>query len=315
MSPTPDTATAARAGVTVERTRRYESDGVVARFHIYAVDPPVVCVVDGCPSSLPVEAIGFEDDAAPVEGRIEDGRVIETVTVADGTEAVVCGATFSEPPQAVDLRTPTIRSVEELEFIWSTDDGPRPTANGGCPEAEVETAERSAPAGDARPTAVAVDASVDGLAERTAELNETFEAGDPAGDLYDRVDAIQAALEVVAGDVRSVRSELASVEERLAELERFRASMPPRDDEDPRSAALDRRLETIVGRANRIADGLSDDSTDDEAPVGHERLAALESDLEAFAAALEPTVDSDDDERLADVERLQLALDADDESR
>jgi hypothetical protein len=162
---------------------------------------------------------------------------------------------------------------------------------------------------------VAVDASVDGLAERTAELNETFEAGDPAGDLYDRVDAIQAALEVVAGDVRSVRSELASVEERLAELERFRASMPPRDVEDPRSAALDRRLETIVGRANRIADGLSDDSTDDEAPVGHERLAALESDLEAFAAALEPTVDSDDDERLADVERLQLALDADDESR
>ena len=95
-------------------------------------------------------------------------------------------------------------------------------------------------ADDARPTTATVDARLDALTERTAELSEAFETGDPAGDLHDRVDTIEAGLEVVAGDIRSVRSELASVEERLAELERFRVSTPPRgsDEDDDPTAAL-----------------------------------------------------------------------------
>ena len=80
---------------------------------------------------------------------------------------------------------------------------------------------------------------------------------------------------------------------------------------DPAASVVDRRLETIAGRAERLADGLSDGSTDDDAAVVRDRLAALESDLEAVAAALEPAADPPDDERLADVERLRLALDAD----
>ena len=239
MSPTPDTATAARDGVTVERTLRYESDGVVARFEIHAADPAVVRVVDGFPSSLPVEAVGFEDDAAPDEGRIEDSRVVASVTVADGTGAFVCGASFRGAPPDVDPGAPTIEGIEELEFVRSTDGGPHPTADGGCPEAEAESRTRTAP-DDARPITATVDARLDGLAERTAELSEAFETGDPAGDLHDRVDTIEAGLEVVAGDVRSVRSGLASVEERLAELERFRVSTPPRgsDEDDDPTAAL-----------------------------------------------------------------------------
>ena len=239
MSPTPDTATAARDGVTVERTLRYESDGVVARFEIHAADPAVVRVVDGFPSSLPVEAVGFEDDAAPDEGRIEDGRVVASVTVADGTGAFVCGASLRGAPPDVDPGAPTIERIEELEFARSTDGGPHPTADGGRPGAEAESRTRTAPADDARPTTATVDARLDALAERTAELSEAFETGDPAGDLHDRVDIIEAGLEVAAGDVRSVRSGLASVEERLAELERFRVATPPRgsdEDDDPLAA-------------------------------------------------------------------------------
>jgi hypothetical protein len=85
--------------------------------------------------------------------------------------------------------------------------------------------------------------------------------------------------------------------------------------EDPAPSAVDRRLETIAGRAERLADGLSDGSTDDDAAVVRDRLAALESDLEAVATALESAADQPNDDRLADVERLRLALDADDESR
>ena len=239
MSPTPDTATAARDGVTVERTLRYESDGVVARFEIHAADPAVVRVVDGFPSSLPVEAVGFEDDAAPDEGRIEDGRVVASVTVADGTAAFVCDASLRGAPPDVDPGAPTIEGIEELEFVRSTDDEPHPTADGGRPGAEAESRTRTDPTDDARPTTATVDARLDGLAERTAELSEAFETGDPAGDLHDRVDTIEAGLEVVAGDIRSVRSELASVEERLAELERFRVSTSPRgsdEDGDPTAA-------------------------------------------------------------------------------
>ena len=240
MSPTPGTATAARDGVTVERTLRHESDGVVARFEIHAVDPAVVCVVDGFPSSLPVEAVRFEDDAAPDEGRIEDGRVVASVTVADGTRAFVCGASLRGAPPDVDPGAPTIEEIEDLEFVRSTGGGPHPTADGGCPGAEAESRTRTAPAGDARPTTATVDARLDGLAERTAELSEAFETGDPAGDLHDRVDTIEAGLEVAAGDVRSVRSGLASAEERLAELERFRVSTPPRgsDENDDPAATL-----------------------------------------------------------------------------
>ena len=240
MSPTPDTATAVRDGVTVKRTLRREPNGVVARFEVRAPDPAVVRVIDEFPSSLSVAAAGFEHDAAPDKGRIEDGRVVASVTVADGTAAFVCGATFNEPPRTVDPGAPTIRGVEELEFVRSTDDEPRPTADGGRIEAETDDGARADPAGDARPTATTVDARLESLAERAAELNEAFETGDPAGDLHDRVDTIEAGLEVVAGDIRSVRSELASVEERLAELERFRVSTPPRgsDEDDDPTAAL-----------------------------------------------------------------------------
>ena len=239
MSPTPDTATAARDGVTVERTLRHESDGVVARFEIHAADPAVVCVVDGFPSSLPVEAVGFEDDAAPDEGRIEDGRVVASVTVADGTGAFVCGASLRGAPPDVDPGAPTIEGIEELEFVRSTDGGPHPTTDGGRPGAEAESRTRTAP-DDARSTTATVDARLESLAERAAELSEAFETGDPAGDLPDRVDIIEAGLETVAGDVRSVRSGLASVEERLAELERFRVATSPRgsDEDDDPTAAL-----------------------------------------------------------------------------
>jgi len=233
MAPTPDTATAVRDGVTVKRTIEQESNGVVARFEIRAPDPAVVRVVDEFPSSMPVAAAGFKNDAAPDEGRIEDGRVVASVTVADGTATFVCGATFSEPPRTVEPGAPTIRGVEELEFVWSNDDDPRPRADGGRIEVEADDGARTDPADDARPTAATVDARLEGLAERAAELDKAFAADDPTDDLHDRVDAIEAALEVVAGDVRSVRSELASVEERLAELERFRANTPPRGDDDP----------------------------------------------------------------------------------
>ena len=236
MSPTPDTATAVRDGVTVKRTIEQEPNGVIARFEIRAPDPAVVRVIDEFPSSLSVAAAGFEHDAAPDKGRIEDGRVVASVTVADGTAAFVCGATFNEPPRSVDPGAPTIRGVEELEFVRSTDDEPRTTADGGRIEAETDDGARSDPAGDARPTAATVDARLESLAERAAELNEALEADHTADDLRDRVDAIEAALEGVAGDVRSVRSELASVEQRLAEIERVRANMPPHDD-DPRPTA------------------------------------------------------------------------------
>ena len=85
--------------------------------------------------------------------------------------------------------------------------------------------------------------------------------------------------------------------------------------DDPAPSAVDRRLEIIAGRAERLADGLSDGSTDDDAAVVRDRLAALESDLEAVATALESAADQPNDDRLADVERLRLALDADNESR
>ena len=245
MSPTPDTATAVRDGVTVKRTIEQEPNGVIARFEIRAPDPAVVRVVDEFPSSLPVAAAGFKNDAVPDEGRIEDGRVVASVTVADGTAAFVCDATFNEPPRTVDPGAPTIRGVEELEFVRSTDDEPRPTADGGRIEAETDNGARADPAGDARPTAATVDARLESLAERAAELNEALEADHTADDLCDRVDAIEAALEVVAGDVRSVRSELASVEERLAEIERFRANTPPRDD-DQRPTAAQTRGESPV---------------------------------------------------------------------
>ena len=81
--------------------------------------------------------------------------------------------------------------------------------------------------------------------------------------------------------------------------------------EDSAPSAVNRRLETIAGRAERLADGLSDDSTDGDAAVARDRLAALESDLEAVATALESADPPDDDRQLADVERLRLALDAD----
>ena len=240
MSPTPNTATAARDGVIVERTLRYESDGVVARFEIHAADPAVVRVVDGFPSSLPLEAVGFEDDAAPDEGRTEDGRVVASVTVAAGTETFVCGANLRGAPPDVDPGGPTIEGIEELELVRSTDDEPHPMADGGRPGAEAESRTRTARTGDARPTTATVDPRLDGLAEQTAELSEAFETDDPAGDLHDRVDTIEAGLEVVAGDVQSVRSGLASVEERLAELERFRVATSPRgsDENDDPAAAL-----------------------------------------------------------------------------
>ena len=240
MSPTPDTATAVRDGVTVKRTLRREPNGVVARFEVRAPDPAVVRVIDEFPSSLSVAAAGFEHDAAPDKGRIEDGRVVASVTVADGTAAFVCGASLRGAPPDVDPGAPTIEGIEELEFVQSTDGGPHPTADGGRPGAEAESRTRTAPADDARPTTATVDTHLDGLAERTAELSEAFETGDPAGDLHDRVDIIEAGLEVVAGDVRSVRSGLASVEERLAELERFRVATSPRgsDEDDDPTAAL-----------------------------------------------------------------------------
>ena len=246
MSPTPDTATAVRDGVTVKRTIEQEPNGVIARFEIRAPDPAVVRVVDEFPSSLSVAAAGFKNDAALNKGRIEDGRVVASVTVADGTEAFVCGASLRGALPDVDPGAPTIRGVEELEFVRSTDDELRPTADGGRIEAETDDSARADPAGDARPTAATVDAQLGILAERAAELNEAFEADHTADDLRDRVDAIEAALEVVAGDVRSVRSELASVEERLAEIERFRANTPPHDGDPRPTAAPETRGESPV---------------------------------------------------------------------
>ena len=246
MSPTPDTATAVRDGVTVKRTIEQEPNGVIARFEIRAPDPAVVRVVDEFPSSLSVAAAGFKNDAALDKGRIEDGRVVASVTVADGTEAFVCGASLRGALPDVDPGAPTIRGVEELEFVRSTDDELRPTADGGRIEAETDDSARADPAGDARPTAATVDAQLGILAERAAELNEAFEADHTADDLRDRVDAIEAALEVVAGDVRSVRSELASVEERLAEIERFRANTPPHDGDPRPTAAPETRGESPV---------------------------------------------------------------------
>ena len=194
---------------------------------------------------------------AAVPETVLDGRVVGrdgevgTIETDAGTvrallvdDAPAGGPPTAEAPPDVDPGAPTIERIEELEFVQSTDDEPHPTADGGRPGAEAESRTRTAPTDDARPTTATVDARLDALAERTAELSEAFETGDPAGDLHDRVDTIEAGLEVVAGDVRSVRSELASVEQRLAEIERFRANTPPRDDDQRPTAAPEMRDES-----------------------------------------------------------------------
>ena len=119
----------------------------------------------------------------------------------------------------------------------------------------------------------------------------------------------------LSGSPENARVEPPSVVAVDAAADDLEVADPPSVDahppEDPAPSAVDRRLETIAGRAERLADGLSDGSTDGDATVARDRLAALESDLEAVATALESADPPDDDRQLADVERLRLALNVD----
>lgn len=117
----PHVTTVSRDEVTVRRELEVKEEGLVGTLVLSTVDGTVgsVRVRNEFPGDLPVEAVGFKNDAEPDQGNATERAVTFTQTVGSEPVRVVFGVKLSSPPPTIDMDDPVIESVEPSDFVWT----------------------------------------------------------------------------------------------------------------------------------------------------------------------------------------------------